>query len=482
MELSGIGYPRVQLLVGGRWLGEGRDHIAVRNPATDEVLGELPMATEDDVDHAALAAAAAFAAWRGTTAHERGAILRRVAALLRERQEVLARVLTLEQGKPLSDARLEIAACAEVFEWMAEEAPRVGGRIIPSRDPLIEQAVYYEPIGPVAAFTPWNFPAVLAVRKIAPALASGCAVVIKPPEETPATVAMIGRLCMDAGVPPGVLSILYGSPDMISARLIENSGIRKVTFTGSVAVGRIVGASAGRALKKVTLELGGHAPVVVCDDADAERAAVLGASRKFRNAGQYCHCPTRFLVHESLYASFLERFVLAAKAVTVGNGLDDAVQMGPLISKRRVAAMQALCEDAVSKGARVRLGGKVHPSARRGNFWEPTVLTDLHKDVAAMKEEPFGPIALIQPFSSLDEAVSMANDVSVGLCAYAFTRSTETTRRLRRELDAGVIAFNTFQVTATELPFGGVKDSGVGYEMGAEGLREYYRLKTVVQG
>lgn len=475
-------YPKLALLIDGEWLEEaGRQSQPVHNPATGEFLGALPLATPQDIDRAIDAADKAFLAWRRVTALERGRILMRVADALRARAQGLARILTLEQGKTLAEAAGEIIGCADTFEWMAEEGKRVYGRIVPSRFAGSEQLVTQEPIGPVGAFSPWNFPAVLACRKIATALAAGCTIVIKPAEETPGILVAIARICQEAGVPDGVLNVVYGVPDDISRRLIASPKIKKLSFTGSVPVGRHLAALAGAAMKKITLELGGHSPVIVMDDTDIERVATMAVAAKFRNAGQLCHCPTRFFVHERVHSRFVEAFATRARALRVGDGLRPDTQMGPLINARRLTAMRELTEDAAGKGARVLCGGESPSDAGNGFFWMPTVLDNLPDNARALSEEPFGPLALMIPFATLEDAIGMANTVEYGLASYAFTNSMQAAQRIQETIEAGCLSLNTFSMSPPELPFSGVKQSGQGAEMGSEGLLEHFRVKAVIR-
>lgn len=475
-------YPPLSLNIGGRSLqGEGRQLLPVIDPATGATLGELPLATPADLDLALEAAQRAFAVWRGVTPLERGRLLQAIGALIRERAPALARIVTLEQGKGLREALHEIQNTADTFEWMAEEGKRAYGRIVPSRLPATDQHVRLEPIGPVAAFSPWNFPAVLACRKVATALAAGCPVIIKPAEETPGIMLAIARLCEEAGLPPGVLNVVYGEPAEVSTRLIASDVIRKVSFTGSVPVGRLLATQAAQHLKKITLELGGHSPVVITGDVDLEQVLRLTLAAKFRNAGQLCLCPTRFFVHESVYEAFANGLAEGAAALRVGNGLDDAVQMGPLANARRRDAMAAFCDDARQRGARLLTGGKVPRGQEAGYFWSPTILADMPDGARSMTEEVFGPLALVRPFSDLDEAIAAANATDYGLAAYAFTRSLEAAHRLEHGLQAGNVSLNTYAISAPEMPFSGIKHSGLGHEMGTEGLYEHMNVKAVVR-
>jgi succinate-semialdehyde dehydrogenase/glutarate-semialdehyde dehydrogenase len=473
-------YPNVTLHIAGTWTdGSGSETLPVLNPATGETLGTLAVATRADLDRALAAAERGFAAWRTVSAYERSKILRRAAELLRARVEDIARLMTLEQGKPLAEARVEILAGADVTDWFAEEGRRAYGRIIPARADGVVQMVLREPVGPVAAFTPWNFPINQAVRKVAAALCAGCSVILKGPEDTPASCAAMIRAFLDAGVPGDVLSLVFGDPAAISGYLIPHPVIAKMSFTGSTPVGKELAALAGRHMKRATMELGGHAPAIVFEDADVETAvAVLGAN-KFRNAGQVCVAPTRMLVHDSVYERFRDGFVAFAEARRVGDGLDPETTMGPLIHARRLEAMETLCADAVAQGAELRTGGK--RIGNRGNFFEPTVLCDVPLTARIMNEEPFGPVALIQRFSDDAAAYAEANRLPYGLAAYAYTRSAARAVAVAARVQSGMVGINHHGLAFPETPFGGVKDSGYGSEGGTEALEAYLTTKFVSQ-
>jgi len=473
-------YGDLFLLIDGQWLtAEGRDSSPVINPATGEVIGHVPHANQADLDRALASSQRGFEVWRKTSAYERAKVLRKASALLRERSETIATKLTLEQGKPLFEARYELASSADYFEWFAEEGRRVYGRVIPSRNSAVQQLVKKEPIGPVAAFAPWNFPAITPSRKIGAALAAGCSIIIKPGEECPATALEIARALQDAGLPAGVLNVVFGEPAVISKYLIESPVTRKVSFTGSVPVGRHLSSLAGLALKPITLELGGHAPVIVCEDADIGATAKIVAAGKFRGTGQICLSPTRILVQEKVFDEFLEKFVAATHALKVGNGLEPDTQVGPLSNERRMRAITSLVADAVAKGARVMTGGAREPG--KGLFWSPTILASVPADAEVMHEEPFGPLAVVLPFATLDEAIAEANRLPYGLAAYGFTESARAAVRLGNELEAGMIGINHTQMIVCELPFGGIKDSGQGSEGGAEGIQHYLTTKFISQ-
>ena len=471
-------YPRLSLLVGGGWKdGEGREARPVINPATGSAVAELPLATPADLDEACEAAARAFPTWRETPAFDRYGVLRRAAELLRERAAQIGRLTTIEQGKPVAEATGEVHGAADILDWFAEEGRRVYGRVVPSRRPGLRNLVLRQPAGPVAAFTPWNFPITIPARKIGGALAAGCTMVIKPAEETPATGLALARALLDAGLPAGVLSVVFGDPAAVSAQLIRSPHIRKVTFTGSTAVGRRIAALAAEGVKRVTLELGGHAPVLVFSDADLDQAARLAAGAKFRNAGQICIAPTRFLIQEPVLEEFTQRFAAEISRLRLGDGLDPETTLGPLAHNRRPAAMAALVDDAVARGAEVITGGG--PAGRDGYFWQPTLLAGVGDQARVMNEEPFGPVAVAAPFTTVEDALTQANRLPYGLASYAFTADRATAYAVSEGIEAGMLAVNHFMLTAPETPFGGVKDSGYGSEGGTEGIEDYLFAKLV---
>jgi succinate-semialdehyde dehydrogenase/glutarate-semialdehyde dehydrogenase len=465
-------YPRsLSLYIAGQWRGaEGRDLASVT---------ELPLATEADIDDALRAAEQAFPTWSSTTAWQREAILRRAATLIDQRRAELASILTLENGKPLVDSHVELDRVVESILYCAEEGKRAYGRILPPRSRLLTQSTIKRAIGPVAAFVPWNFPAFLAARKIAAALAAGCTVVLKAAEETPAICIELVRAFADAGVPGGALNLLFGVPSQISERLIASPVIRKISFTGSVPVGRLLATMASQHLKPATMELGGHAPVVVFDDVDAERVARTCVGFKFRNAGQVCLSPSRFYVHERIAAPFTEHFVAAAKALRVGDGMASDTQMGPLNNERRLRAAQSLVEDAHRRGAHVETGGE--RIGREGFFFAPTVLSRVPESAHILRDEPFCPVAPIMTFGSFDEVIERANGIDVGLAAYAFTNQLERAAEFSERIQAGWIGINNFTPSLADAPIGGAKDSGLGYEGGPEGLDAYLHTRFISQ-
>ena len=464
------------LFIGGGWkIGEGRDSFPVVDPASGETIGEVPLASPADLDEALNAAEKAFPLWRATSAEARAAILRKGAALIRERSDTIARLMTLEQGKPIAEARSEVAGAAQMFDWCAEEATRIYGRTLVR--PVGQRAlVTRQPVGPVAVFTPWNFPVYLLAKKLSAALATGCSVIAKPPEETPGCTAALVRCLIDAGLPDGVLQLVHGVPDAVSRHLIASPVIRKVSFTGSVPVGRHLMRLAADGLKRVTMELGGHAPVLVFDDCDLDKTLDLVVPQKFRNAGQVCVSPTRFYVQESIYDRFIDGFAARTHGVTTGHGLDAGSTMGPLANVRRPAAIEALVEDAAAKGARVMAGGK---RGNAGYFFQPTLLADVPDNADIMNNEPFGPVAVAAPFADLDDALAKANRLPFGLAAFAFTESLRTANVLGDMIEAGMVGINTFAISSADAPFGGVKDSGFGSEGGTEGIDSYLVTKAI---
>ncbi len=475
-----MAYPDTQLFIGGEWrdAADGKT-LPVENPANGQEIGRVAHAGRADLDAALEAVDRGFEIWRDYTPARRSTIMRKAAALMRERADEIARVMTQEQGKPLIEARGEALAAADIIDWFAEEGFRVYGRLVPHRsDITVRQMVIKDPVGPVAAFTPWNFPINQVVRKIGAGLAAGCSMIVKAPEETPASPAALIRAFQDAGIPEGVLGLVYGNPAEISEYLIASPVIRKITFTGSTPVGKLLAAQAGKYMKRVSMELGGHAPVIVCEDADIDLAVRSAGRAKFRNAGQVCISPTRFLVHNSVKEQFAEALADLAKGIVVGDGLDEGTQMGPLANDRRLAAMAEFQQDAVARGARVLAGGARIGEA--GNFWQPTVLAEVPLDARLFNDEPFGPVAGIRGFNMLEEAIAEANRLSFGLAGYAFTRSLANADLLTRRVEVGMLWVNTPAASTAELPFGGIKDSGYGTEGGPEALDNYLNTRAVV--
>lgn len=471
-------YPNTQMLIDGKWQdAQDARTLPVANPATGKEIGRVAHASTADLDRALAAAQKGFETWRAMPAHERRKVMHRAADLMRERADEIARIMTLEQGKPLGEAKAEVAAAPEVIDWFADEAMRVYGRVVPARNLAVRQLAIKDPVGPVAAFTPWNFPVNQVVRKVSVALATGCSILVKAAEETPASPAALIRAFVDAGVPAGVVGLVYGDPAEISSYLIPHPVIRKVTFTGSTAVGKQLAALAGQHMKRATMELGGHAPVIIAEDADVELAVKAAGGGKFRNAGQVCISPTRFLVQASIHDEFCRALVKHAEALAVGDGLSDGTQMGPLANPRRVTAMAEIMEDAERRGVTVATGGKRVGDA--GNFFAPTVLTNVPLDAKVFNDEPFGPLAATRAFNTLDEAIAEANRLPYGLAAYAFTRSLKNAHQLAQQVETGMLWINQPAAPWPEMPFGGVKDSGYGSEGGPEALEPYLNTRAV---
>ena len=474
-------YPDTHLFLNGEWReAAAKESLEIINPATEEVIGKVSHARKEDLDIALNAAENAFNSWKNVSAYERSKILRKAADIVRGKADQIATLMTMEQGKPLIEAKMETMGAADSIDWYAEEGRRAYGRIIPSRAPQgVYQFVFKEPVGVVAAFTPWNFPLNQVVKKVAAAFAAGCTAIVKGPEETPASVAELIKAFDEAGMPKGSVNLVYGIPAEISEYLIAHPIVRKVTFTGSTAVGKLLASQAGTHMKRVTMELGGHSPAIVCEDADVKAAVKILSANKFRNAGQVCISPTRFLVHDSVYEEFVDGFVKQAEALTVGNGLDDGVKMGPLAHDRRLTAIEGFVADAVENGAKVLTGGK--RKGNKGYFFEPTVMTNVSNDARIMNEEPFGPLAPINSFSSIDEVVEESNRLNYGLAAYAYTNSAKTAQDLGQAIESGQVSINHHGLGLVDTPFGGVKDSGYGSEGGPEGLDAYMTTKLVSQ-
>ena len=473
-------YPALSLYIDGQFISaEGRREQDVFNPATGQVIGKLPHATPEDLNRALAAAARAFETWKKTSPMERGKVLRKAAELARERAQDIGRGMTLDQGKPLAESVGEIMFCAEHAEWHAEECRRIYGRVIPARQEGVRQLVLREPVGVCAAFSPWNFPFNQAIRKITAAVGAGCTIVLKGPEDAPSAVVALARLFHDAGLPPGVLNLVWGVPAEVSEHLIASPVVRKISFTGSVGVGKLLAARAASLMKRSTMELGGHAPVIVCDDADIDNAVKLLVAHKFRNAGQVCVSPTRFYVQEGAYDRFVAGFVSRTQALKVGDGLLPDTRMGPLAQARRVSAIAGFIDDAQTRGATVLAGGAPIPGS--GNYFAPTVVADLPEDSRLMTEEPFGPVAGIVRFKSLDDAIRRANSLPFGLASYAFTGSTKNAQAISSGLEAGMVSINHLGLALAETPFGGIKDSGIGSEGGTETFDGYLNTKFVTQ-
>jgi succinate-semialdehyde dehydrogenase / glutarate-semialdehyde dehydrogenase len=468
------GYPELKLYIAGEW--KSASAAPVINPADESVLGTVPHATRADLDDALAAAEDGFKIWSRTSPSKRSEIIMKATQIVRGRVEELAVAMTLEQGKPIAQSRLEILRGCEIIEWDAQEGRRVYGRVIPS-EPGMRHTVLRQPIGVVVGFSPWNFPMSSPARKIGGALSAGCSIILKASEETPAGAVQLVQAFHDAGLPAGVLNLVFGVPSEISEYLIPQPSVRLVTFTGSVPVGKHLSAMAGAHMKPAIMELGGHSPVFVCDDVDPVATGAKSVIGKSRNAGQVCVSPTRFFVHDAIYDRFTEAFTEKAAALKIGNGLDPANEMGPLANDRRITAMETLVADARAKGARVTTGGT--RIGNRGYYFPMTVIADIPDDARAMREEPFGPLALVSRVRNLDEAIEKANSVPYGLAGYAFTNSARNADLLAERVEVGNLSINHFVASSAETPFGGVKDSGFGREGGVEGLQGYTVVKNV---
>jgi len=468
----------LKLFIDGVWkAGEGRDAHTVLNPVDAKPIAEVPYATAADLDEALAASDRAWPEWRSTDVEKRGAILHKAAALLRERADVIARTMTQEQGKPLTEARLEVLGSAQLFDWYAEEAKRDYGRTLVRPAGQLSRVIR-QPVGPTATFTPWNFPIYLLAKKVSAALGAGCTVISRPPHETPGVATELFRALADAGIPNGVAQLVHGDANLISETLIASRVIRKVSFTGSTGVGKHLMRLCADSMTRVTMELGGHAPVLIFDDCDLEKTLDMVVPQKFRNAGQVCVSPTRFYVQSGIYDAFLKGFAERTAKVKVGNGLEAETKMGPLANSRRPDAVGKLVEDARAKGARVLAGGK---KGDGGFFFQPTLLADVPNTAEIMNEEPFGPVAATRPFDTFDEVIAEANRLPFGLAAFAFTENGRRANLIGDLVESGMVGINTFAISVADAPFGGVKDSGFGSEGGKEGLESYQVVKAIHQ-
>jgi succinate-semialdehyde dehydrogenase/glutarate-semialdehyde dehydrogenase len=468
----------LQLFIDGVWKsGEGRDAHPVVNPVTASAIAEVPYATEHDLEEALAAADRAWPEWRATDVEKRGTILHKVASLLRERADHIGAILTQEQGKILAEAKAEVLGSAQLFDWYAEEIKRDYGRTLVRPAGQLSRVIR-QPVGPVATFTPWNFPIYLMAKKVSAALAAGCTVISRPPHETPGCTTELFRCLADAGIPKGVAQLVHGDANLISSTLIGSKEVRKISFTGSTNVGKHLMRLAADSMTRITMELGGHAPVLIFDDCNLEKTLDMVVPQKFRNAGQVCVSPTRFYVQESIYDAFLKGFAERTQKVKVGNGLEADTRMGPLANSRRPEAVGALIEDAAAKGARVLAGGQ---RGNEGFFFQPTLLADVPNEANIMNEEPFGPVAVTKSFSTFEEAIEQANRLPFGLASFAFTENGRRANMIGDLIEAGMCGINTFAISVADAPFGGVKDSGFGSEGGKEGLESYQVVKAIHQ-
>lgn len=472
-------YPQLDMYIAGQWVRSAHETKEVINPATEEAIGNLPCATSEDVAAAIIAADNAFDQWKNVSHIDRADILRKAIAYIEANQEELATIITLEQGKPRAHAFSEIARACEHFQWASEETKRLYGRVVPSRQPGGTQYVYAEPIGPVAAFSGWNAPAVTPARKLAAVLGAGCTLVIKPAEETPATALFLVKALEAGGLPKGVVNVVFGDPAKISAQLLESPLIKGITFTGATSIGKSLATQAAGSLKRMVLELGGHAPALVFADADPKETALTLARAKFQNSGQICTSPTRILVHESISTEFNQHFVAYAQSLQVGDGMENGVTMGPLSNPRRLGAVEHMVADALAQGGQLLTGG-TRPE-RKGYFYTPTVLANYSTDWEAAQVEPFGPLALLGTFSTEQQALTEANRLPYGLAAYVFTNNAKTIQAMVKGIESGVVCVNHCVHSVAESPFGGYRDSGYGKEGGIEGFTEFLRYKYVSQ-
>ncbi|MGI9513226.1 MAG: NAD-dependent succinate-semialdehyde dehydrogenase [Anderseniella sp.] len=473
-------YQDFQLYIDGEWVSaKGGATKQVFDPTNEDAIGKISDASSEDLDRALSAAEAGFAEWKQTGTWERAAKIRKVADLIRERLDTIATIMSVETGKPLAEAKGETNGAADQFEWYSEECKRIYGQLIGSRTDDSRLAVIYQPVGVVAAFSAWNFPALLPARKIAAALAAGCSVIIKPAGEAPGSCALIVQACHDAGIPKGVVNFVTGNSSMIAKHLISSPVVRKVSVTGSVPVGKEILHLAADGVKKVSMELGGHGPVIVFEDADAEKAAEVCAGTKFRNCGQVCISPTRFYVHEARYDAFAARFAQVAKSIKVGRGMDEGTQMGPMANARGLETIKTMVADAVDRGAEILAGGQPPKDFNRGFYYEPTVLGRVPDDAMVMTEEPFGPIAPLTTFTEYDDVMTRANSLPFGLAGYLFTHDLGTATRASEDMEVGMVGVNEMLLATAEAPFGGIKESGMGREGGSLGIHDYLEPKYV---
>ena len=471
-------YSKFGQFIDGKWQpSEKNETYEVINPATEEVIGKASKATPADVEKALKSAEKGFAVWRNTPPWQRSYVIRKIADLMRKKSEVLAKWLTLEVGKPLAEARGEISGAADIFEWNAEETKRIYGQTVESRFENTRVHVYYQPVGVVAALVPWNFPIVLASRKISTALAAGCSVICKPDVITPGCVMELMDIIKEAGVPPGVANLLSGDPAAISSQLISSDIVKKVSITGSTRVGKLILKQAADKVQRVTMELSGHSPFIVFDDVDIKKVVDMAITAKFRNSGQVCISPSRFYIHENKKDAFTKLFVEKTIKLKIGNGLDENVQLGPMTTKKRLNEIEELVEKTKKEGAKVLCGGKKPADFNKGYFYEPTVFDNVTDDFTIMRQEPFGPLAPITTFKDFDEVIERSNKHELGLASYIYTNSMEKAHKTSELMETGVVAVNTPVVAVAEAPFGGIKQTGYGREGGTMGIKDYLNIK-----
>ena len=471
-------YEKLGQFIDGKWQqSSDKGTYDVINPATEEVIGQASKATPQDVDKALKSAEKGLQVWKKTPPWQRSYIIRKIADKIREKQDVLAKWMTLEVGKPLSEAKGEIAGAADIFEWNAEETKRIYGQTVQSRFENTRVIINYEPVGVVAALSPWNFPLVLAARKISTALAAGCSVICKPDVITPGTVMELVDIINQCGVPAGVVNLLSGDPSSIASQLISSNIVKKISLTGSTRVGKIVLKQAAEKIQRVTMELSGHAPFIVHEDANVEKAVDMAMAAKYRNNGQVCISPSRFYIHESKKKKFTESFVAKTLKLKIGNGMDKDVQLGPITTKKRLEEIEKLVEETKKEGAKILCGGKRPAGFNKGYFYEPTVFDNVKDSFKIMKEEPFGPLTPLLTFKNFDEVIEKANNQVAGLAGYVCTNSIELANKTSEALETGMVAVNTPFISSAETPFGGIKQSGYGREGGSMGIKDYLNIK-----
>ena len=476
-------YNKFGQFIDGKWQASSNNETYdVINPATEEVIGKASKASREDVQKALKSAEKGLKIWRDTSPWKRSYIIRKIADKMREKQDVLAKWMTLEVGKPLAEGIGEVGGAADIFEWNAEETKRIYGQTVESRFPDTRVHVYYQPVGVVAALIPWNFPLVLASRKISTALAAGCSVICKPDVITPGTVMELVNICKEAGVPDGVVNLLSGDPAEISEQLLESDIVKKVSITGSTRVGKIILKKAADKVQRVTMELSGHSPFIVFEDSDIDKVADMAVTAKFRNNGQVCIAPNRFYIQESKKEEFIDKFIERTKKLKIGNGMDEGVQLGPLTTDKRLAEIEELVETTKNEGAEVLLGGKRPAGFNKGYFYEPTVFDGIKDDFTIMKQEPFGPLVPMLSFKTFDEVIERANNNDLGLCSYIYTNSMEQAHRASELIESGCVAVNTAAVAVAEAPFGGIKQTGYGREGGSMAIKDYLNVKYTHMG
>ncbi len=464
--------------IDGKWSSsEDKGTYEVINPATEEIIGHASKATPVDVEKALKSAERGLLVWKKTTPWNRSYILRKISDKMREKKDVLAKWMTLEVGKPLAEGVAEVGGAADIFEWNAEETKRIYGQTVESRFEDTRVHVYYQPVGVVAALSPWNFPLVLSARKISTALAAGCSVIIKPDVITPGVVMELVDICRECGVPSGVINLLSGDPPSIASQLIESDIIKKISITGSSRVGKLILKQAANKVQRVTMELSGHSPFIVFDDADIQKAADIAISSKFRNNGQVCISPNRFYIQESKKDEFINIFIEKTKKLKIGNGMNPETQLGPLTTQKRLNEVEELVEKTKQEGAKVLLGGKRPAGFNKGFFYEPTIFDNVKDDFTIMKQEPFGPLVPMLSFKSFDEVIERANKHELGLCSYICTNSMEKAHKASELMETGTVAVNTGFVAIAEAPFGGIKQSGYGREGGSNAIKDYLNVK-----